>query len=274
IYESKKVSELIDPTRNNIINNVGLLFERFPLLWTYNDLIRSLDKAETQEETEKTKELSKEFLKQVVKILRRAQIHNQLTIYHNRILALVRSIGGRSFELKTKSRFVTGLGATHPSETGFRWDRNLGIPVIPSSSLKGVLRTWYKDYSHDSVILEWLGPEHSHGKDTASAGSLILFDAIPRIENNRAITLDLDILNPHYSNYYSNPEKNPPADYYSPVPVFFLTVASNTRFLFHIAPRPNCTVDLGKVEVTIREALGTIGIGAKTSVGYGQFISR
>ncbi|MCF2136444.1 MAG: type III-B CRISPR module RAMP protein Cmr6 [Candidatus Thorarchaeota archaeon] len=268
IYESKKVSELIESPGGKIINNAGLFFERYPLLWTYNDSISDSDKPEKTHDS-----LSNKFFKQVMWALRHAEIHDQLRIYHNRISTMVHTIGGHSFELTTRSRFVTGLGATHPSETGFRWDHNLGIPVIPSSSIKGVLRTWYRDYSHDSDILEWLGPEHSPGNDSSSAGSLIIFDAIPRIEKKRSI-LNLDIMNPHYSKYYSNPEKNPPADYYSPVPIFFLTVAPNTRFSFHIAPRPNCAVDLGKVESTIHEALETIGIGAKTSVGYGQFISR
>ena len=45
-----------------------------------------------------------------------------------------------SFRAETTSPFVTGLCAGHPTETGMILDRNLGVPYIPASSIKGVLR--------------------------------------------------------------------------------------------------------------------------------------
>ncbi len=49
--------------------------------------------------------------------------------------------------------------------------------------------------------------------------------------------LDLDIMNPHYGDYYQKKKDNkgnpiPPADYLNPVPVTFLAVATGQRFSF------------------------------------------
>ncbi|MCS7081364.1 MAG: type III-B CRISPR module RAMP protein Cmr6, partial [Chloracidobacterium sp.] len=51
-------------------------------------------------------------------------------------------------------------------------------------------------------------------------GKVIFFDAIPG--DLADLTLDLDVMNPHYAPYYQGNE--PPADYHNPVPIFFLTI--------------------------------------------------
>jgi CRISPR-associated protein Cmr6 len=99
---------------------------------------------------------------------------------------------------------------------------------------------------------------------TERAGSVIFFDAIPL----EVPEFQLDIMNPHYPNYYK-PEKNPPADWESPSPVFFLTVHA-TPYLFAIAARSeqgNRLLDLA--EQWLKGALADLGIGAKTSADYG-----
>jgi CRISPR-associated protein Cmr6 len=99
---------------------------------------------------------------------------------------------------------------------------------------------------------------------TERAGSVIFFDAIPL----EVPKFQLDIMNPHYPNYYK-PEKNPPADWDSPRPVFFLTV-TETLYRFAIAARSeqgNRLLDLA--EKWLKGALAELGIGAKTSADYG-----
>jgi CRISPR-associated protein Cmr6 len=100
---------------------------------------------------------------------------------------------------------------------------------------------------------------------TERAGSVIFFDAIPL----KVPKFQLDIMNPHYPNYYRKPEKNPPADWESPNPVFFLTV-TETPYRFAIAARSeqgNRLLDLA--EKWLKGALADLGIGAKTSADYG-----
>uniref|UniRef100_A0A7V4G7L7 MurNAc-LAA domain-containing protein n=1 Tax=Desulfobacca acetoxidans TaxID=60893 RepID=A0A7V4G7L7_9BACT len=43
-------------------------------------------------------------------------------------------------ERQLTSPLILGLGLEHPSEKGFRFDWTLGLPVIPASGLKGVVR--------------------------------------------------------------------------------------------------------------------------------------
>jgi CRISPR-associated protein Cmr6 len=100
---------------------------------------------------------------------------------------------------------------------------------------------------------------------TERAGSVIFFDAIPL----EVPKFQLDIMNPHYPNYYCTQGQNPPADWESPNPVFFLTV-TETTYRFAIAARSeqgNRLLDFA--EKWLKGALADLGIGAKTSADYG-----
>lgn len=89
-------------------------------------------------------------------------------------------------------------------------------------------------------------------------------------------------MNPHYAKYYSgekdvNNHAIPPADYLSPTPIFFLTVAAGQTFRFVLAPRcqkeANAANDVAFGCELLKEALSTLGAGGKTAVGYGYFRS-
>jgi CRISPR-associated protein Cmr6 len=102
---------------------------------------------------------------------------------------------------------------------------------------------------------------------TERAGSVIFFDAIPL----EVPKFQLDIMNPHYPNYYRTQGQNPPADWESPNPVFFLTV-TETLYRFAIAARSeqgNRLLDLA--EKWLKGALADLGIGAKISADYGYW---
>ena len=59
-----------------------------------------------------------------------------------RLAALIESRGGRWEVFTSTSRFVTGLGRSHPVENGFAWRPTLGTPYLPGSSVKGMARAW------------------------------------------------------------------------------------------------------------------------------------
>ncbi len=102
---------------------------------------------------------------------------------------------------------------------------------------------------------------------TERTGSVIFLDAVPMEPPN----FQLDIMNPHYPNYYRAQGQNPPADWESPNPVFFLTVME-TPYCFAIAARSeqgNCLLDLA--EAWLKGALRELGIGAKTNADYGYW---
>lgn len=234
--------------------NQGLYFEKFVDTWNFQGS-PTIDK--------------RIFLE---KFLGGNSTDRLLSDYRERRHRLARKLNGKIFESKTLWRLVSGLGAAHPTEAGFVWHRTLGVPYLPGSSLKGALRAWLTHWEQGEAnrINELFGDADNSGQ-----GRLIVFDALPVAPP----ALALDVMNPHYAPYYDQMDDpnvlqtNPPADYYAPIPVFFLTVAAGQSFEFVLAPTPGLGTpeDVTEGVKLLKEALPTIGIGAKTAVGYGVF---
>lgn len=198
----------------------------------------------------------------------------------------------RETVFRTQWRLVQGLGHESVYETSMTLHHIYGIPYIPATSLKGVIRSWIIETTYygkeeealaDPRFCDWFGCpaelviDTKQGKQrypsyykAARRGALVFFDAYP-IEPP---SLRTDVMNPHYAPYYSDKTgKTPPADYHQPIPVFFLTV-EETPFQFIVGSREkdilNQTLRNGMtIFDCLKYALTEHGIGAKTSVGYG-----
>ena len=167
------------------------------------------------------------------------------------------------FTLCAASRVIVGLGAESVLETSIRLHRVYGIPIIPGSALKGLARAYARlvegKKENDPLFTDIFGKSPPE----ARAGKVIFFDAIPA--NPANLKLELDVMNPHYAPYYQRGD--PPADYHNPVPIFFLTIGAGSEFLFALASR-----DKGLAEHAmnyLQKGLTELGIGAKTTSGYG-----
>lgn len=180
-----------------------------------------------------------------------------------RVTKLVESAGGRSGVFVTESRFVTGLGRSHPVENGFAWHQTLGVPYLAGSSVKGMVKAWLA-----------VGSGNGHDKDELARlfgdkdriGSIDFLDAIP----TASVRLEADVMTPHFAGWN---EADPPGDWKSPVPIPFLVTAAGTPFLFGIIGRSGATPeDLDLAWKALGEALEWAGAGAKTAVGYGRMI--
>ena len=201
----------------------------------------------------------------------------------------------KPFTLKTDWRFIAGLGSKGPLEVGFTFHR-YGFPILPGSSVKGVARAWGLLTIAEALKTDQLNaldvalsedePEkyqekllQQHWQETAvmqqfrlifgttgAAGGAVFFDALPI----KPPTLELDIMNPHYPKYYEGSE--PPTDWQNPIPVYFLTVASQTEFRFAVGWRgqPDKEAQALAQEWLI-SGLTQLGAGSKTSAGYGYF---
>jgi len=191
-----------------------------------------------------------------------------------------------SFEIKAKSTspFITGLGSGHPTETGMILDRNTGLPYIPASSIKGVLRLSCavnlanKKYSDgnvpddDEILVKYFGSESD---SNPKRGQLIILDAYPE----QVPKLKVDIMNPHFGMYYSGENKQP-VETESPVPIKFLAVKEGVTFVFRWAFMPLGNKILSdeekqtvqtEVNAMFDTAFETVGFGEKTAIGYGRF---
>lgn len=190
-----------------------------------------------------------------------------------RLEALVKAQAGCSFQRMTAWRFVTGLGRNHPVENGFAWRHDLGTPYIAGSSLKGLARAYARDWAafDDEALERIFGPKPEAG---FAIGSVVFLDALP-IE---PVALDADVMTPHYGPWYQGETNAVPADWHSPTPIPFLTVAPGQTFVFAVLPRNRSNrqdqEDSKKAADLLKEALGMLGAGAKTAVGYGQFVEE
>lgn len=186
--------------------------------------------------------------------------------------SLVNALNGKLAVFNTDWHFVTGMGNSHPVENGFTWHQTLGTPYIPGSSVKGILRAWmeYSGEATEDLISSWFGD--GSDKNQGKAGSLIFFDALPRIQPH----LGIDIMTPHSGNWYANGASGSmkasdiPGDWHTPVPISFL-VTKQASFVFSIAPRFFQAQFLAVEAVEhLKSALAWLGAGAKTGAGYGH----
>jgi CRISPR-associated protein Cmr6 len=209
-------------------------------------------------------------------------------------------------KLKTSSRLVVGLGSGHVLETSLTLHHLFGIPYIPGSALKGVVRMvnfWEiveklnkkSDEEIERLQKQLYEDEISHS-DSGDIlkhkllfgaqnfkGLLIFLDAYPEINENQEI-FELDVMTPHYQGYYT--KNQPPGDWENPNPITFLTVKKGINFCFNVLFdkyraenitfieewRKNNYSDLiSDVKNWLEKALKEFGVGAKTRLGYGIF---
>ncbi|MBW1973517.1 MAG: type III-B CRISPR module RAMP protein Cmr6 [Deltaproteobacteria bacterium] len=252
--------------------SMSLYFNKW-VKWPKTEESWSFKFNEKKEKKIKNKEGKKEFFEDFRKHYEKSKtfIKDYLDLFQNRNLKLIETLKNRGYEtkrvlLKNSTRLICGLGGEHPTETSITLHRFLGIPYIPSTSIKGMLRASVETLiPNEQDKINMLFGLHENNQD--KRGVLILFDAFPI----GVPSLEIDIMNPHYSKWYSN-EGLWPSDDLDPTPIFFLTVAPGTTFNFNMVLPPNNDIFLiDEAEKYLIQGLSIFGIGAKTRVNYGYF---
>lgn len=186
--------------------------------------------------------------------------------------AVAASMGATTWRATLIDRLIVGLGHNTVLETGLTLHHTWGLPVLPGSALKGLARAWATlEEEADEAIQQVFGapPEAA----ALTTGDVVFLDALPLTGTSR-VQLAVDIMNPHYSDYYRDPSQ-PPADYISPIPIFFLTVRGGV-WDFGVAARRGASVSRAAQSVArasewLKAALQHMGAGGKTGAGYGYF---
>lgn len=229
--------------------NAGLLFDRGPDHW-----------AEDPKNPERNfignASPPTNFLVRVIEAASRVPTTDLLGDLHTRRDKFIEEhLGGTIVRITTVWRVVSGLGMNHVLENGFVWDHNLGVPYLPGSSIKGLIRAWAKDWEPGG--LEQYGALFGD-TENLGVGQVIVHDAFP----SNIPELELDVMNVHGMGGYENPTV-----------ITFLTIPASTEFRFGLSPKPGVSPepDLVAAEELLRSALKTLGIGSKTAVGYGRF---
>jgi len=195
--------------------------------------------------------------------------------------------------------FVTGMGLAHPLENGFAFLNPYGLPYLPGSSIKGVLRQAVRELIggkdshwstekiypisegenppiHYSMLDVLFGLETEDRATEHFRGVLTFHDTIPEIAGNK---LSVEVMTPHQSHYYKDGLS--PHDSGKLIPIFFLALPPKSKFTFYvtcdkqrlqrIAPQ---LLDTWQPDLTdaFAHAFDWLGFGAKTAVGYGAMM--
>jgi len=248
--------------------NAGLVFDRFLRIWD----------SESKLVTERNGPLQL-FVSEYEGL--REPLGPLLASVHSRLGALSGPDGTR--QVTTQERLVSGLGAAHPLENGFCFEYTLGVPHLLGSSVKGLARTIAELELDEGRVAELFGagddePQAISG--SSQVGDIVFLPAYPE----RWPRLDVDVINCHQSNYYGSspltldeagpqpnrpPRRIGPLEVQDPVPVFFLAVAKGERFIFRCLSRTSSRANVHETLDLICAGLQTLGIGAKTALGYG-----
>jgi CRISPR-associated protein Cmr6 len=179
---------------------------------------------------------------------------------------------GLCLDAKSTAPFTTGLGNEHPLENGFAFLNPYGLPYLPGSGVKGVLRQaarelasgdWGDSYGWKgddnkpfSVVIQkktvalsmcdvLFGRETRAGDAEHLRGVLSFWDVIPDIpaeDPNKPdeIRLHVEIMTPHQGHYYQQKSDRKTGDSASPhesgqpIPIPFLAVPPGSGFAFHV----------------------------------------
>jgi CRISPR-associated protein Cmr6 len=187
---------------------------------------------------------------------------------------------------KAVAPFTTGLGNEHPLENGFAFLNPYGLPYLPGSGVKGVLRqaacelesgAWGDQHGWTPAAIDALfGKAPPEGSDAGhQRGALTCWDVIPQLAGN---ALRVEVMTPHQSHYYQQDQT--PHDSGSPNPISFLTVPPDSGFTFHLHCDESFLRSLvpelvherrwqALLQTALEHAFAWLGFGAKTAVGYG-----
>ncbi len=211
------------------------------------------------------------------------------------------------FYLKTTyPGLLLGSGYAHDSNTtgdakiGFHFDNVLGIPVIPGSSIKGVLKSIFEDERDETtessllalgIVIDDILKSEKLNEEEKKWWTLLknierfkleelkneIFGVHERQGNTSTdVFYDSYITSSHEGKFISTdfitPHNESPLK--NPIPLMFIKVLPNVRFKFDFKLKNSASYDGLTIErklMLYKYILLTIGLGAKTNVGYGQF---
>jgi CRISPR-associated protein Cmr6 len=169
-------------------------------------------------------------------------------------------------ELKLNGRLLVGSGSPSIFEVGMTFSRNYGVPIIPSSALKGCFSHYCaeKDIFSREEFKDIFGEDLGSNPENAR-GNVVFLDAFPTSK----VEFGLDVVNNHFQRYYMGGEV--PNDWYNPIPVVYLTVTKGV-FRFTLVSIDSISSELSsKIKTEFANMLSSYGIGSKTNYGYGRF---
>ncbi len=216
-----------------------------------------------------------------------------------------RSFGGSvvTFEATLAARLMVNMAGGVIENAGICLDRCFGLPLIPGSAVKGIARAqalWEIKESPAAgkpKLLSTAMAVFGYGKTdigrrgawTWAAGEQVVHEVVAAFgaEHFKGCacflpaypttppTLVVDMVNPHYPEYYRG-RRATATDDEGPLPNYFPAVAAGSAFGFAVllnrVPQGfEAGVLLDAAKGWIERAITQKGVGAKTAAGYGWF---
>src|ERR1700683_2530634 len=185
------------------------------------------------------------------------------------LLAAARKLRVVVIEIEPQAALITGTGAGGIRNVGIELDGTHGWPVIPASGLKGVAAAYAMDMpspQDSDPIFGTPRPGRETDERPVTPGTVLFFDARPGPDS---VTVAQHDLTPHARDYHTDGDQHgdriAPAEYFNPVPIPFLAVDGGTFIAYLVGPEKDVT----KAATLLCEAMDDVGVGAKTSAGYG-----
>ena len=189
----------------------------------------------------------------------------------------LKDVGANFRCFETNGPMVIGLGGSNVLETGLTLNPTYGTPMIPGSSLKGVVAHYCSevlgatdaDYRAGGTVYEALFGTESTAQEQ-SAGYIRFYDAWMVPESVEKAFVD-DVMTPHHGDYYSG-NADRPTDFDDPNPVTFLTLKGQFKVWLACEEPDEAKRSewLEFVHKLVREALKSYGVGGKIRAGYGR----
>lgn len=174
--------------------------------------------------------------------------------------------GYKTLTLRLSTRLYIGATRDNPIECGVLVGHTYGMPMIPGSSLKGVMRAVATDWlgSNDKAVRYLFG---AGGDDpqTDEIGAVTVLDAWWDPDCGK-FPFVAEVVTPHHREYYGSAGAVEATDFDSPVPAPQIAVQGS--FLFALEG-PGGWRELA--EKLLVMALTSYGVGSKTTSGYGLF---
>ena len=185
------------------------------------------------------------------------------------------------------SGYIHGVSSDDDVKIGFYFDHTTGLPQLPGSSVKGVLRSFFKSLQNpdkEELALDFfkevfkeIGYTKEINKEFLGALEDEIFEGIdsktkkPLPVYNRdkffdAVVIEISndgLLSEDYITPHKEPLKNP-------VPIKILKVSGGVSFKFQFDLKDG-SITVSEKELLFLKLLLFSGVGAKTNVGYGQF---
>ncbi|MCJ7483642.1 MAG: type III-B CRISPR module RAMP protein Cmr6 [Thermodesulfovibrionales bacterium] len=209
---------------------------------------------------------------------------------------LIKSAGHYSFSLKTAyPGLLIGAGYSHPAvnkgdfQLGFFFDHTTGLPVIPGSSIKGILKSVFPKKQDDDDIskakLSYVNHRNykinklnsdlittKNWENTFFNQDHIFLDAYIS-EKTKLILEKSKLKSKIFDEDYITHHKS---IFEEPVPIRFLKVASGVifKFQFILKTNSNNLLSPDQIKNIFKQIIIDFGIGAKRNVGYGNFVEE